>query len=53
MVKNYLIIGNPVEHSLSQDIITGLKKIILIHFIKKSLEKNQLRTLLKNLRVEI
>ena len=35
-MKKYLVIGNPIEHSLSPEFITfGLKKIILKQFMKK------------------
>ena len=33
-MKKYLVIGNPIDHSLSpRFIIIGLKKIILVEFM--------------------
>jgi shikimate 5-dehydrogenase len=37
-MKKYLVIGNPIEHSLSPHyIIIGLKVIILMQFMKKKI----------------
>ena len=38
-MKKYLVIGNPIEHSLSPNyIIIGLKIIILMQFMKKKIK---------------
>ena len=52
MVKNYLIIGNPVEHSLSPKIHNYWFKENNINSVykKKLLEKNQLGDLTKNIK---
>ena len=52
MVKNYLIIGNPVEHSLSPKIHNYWFKENNINSVykKKLLEKNQLGDLTKEIK---
>jgi shikimate 5-dehydrogenase len=35
-MKKFLVIGNPIEHSLSQNyIIIGLKIVVLMQFMKR------------------
>ena len=45
-MKKFLVIGNPIDHSLSPNYtIIGLKKIILKLSMKKKLNENDLKNI--------